>query len=311
MRISNNSIMYNFLNSLNKSLERQNEIQEQLSDGKVIHRPSDDPVKVIRSLKFNTELNMNEQFTQNVKDARSWMDTSDGAISGMNDVLIRAKELTIQAIGPNPPESMEAIASEIDGLVNQALDLANTKIGNRYIFAGQNDSVQPFARQGEGTAADTVVYSGDNNKILMPIKQGLADPARDSVNLTGGEVFGPISGDGKSTAKIFTDLIKLKNDLLNDTGDHAALENDLQTIDDNHSYLLKAQTTLGARSANYEMAENMLEDNSVTITGNLSANEDIDLAKTIIDFKNSENVYRTALSVGARIMPPSLADFLN
>ena len=180
-------------------------------------------------------------------------------------------------------------------------------MGNRYIFAGQNDSVKPFTLQ--TTPTEAVVYSGDNNKISMPIKKGLVDPTKDGVNLTGGEVFGPINADG--SAQIFNDLIKLKNDLATSPVDNSALDADLAKIDSNHDYILKAQTTLGARSATYTMAQNMLDDNSVTITDNLSANEDIDIARTIIDLKNSENVYRAALSVGARIMPPSLVDFLN
>lgn len=307
MRISNNSIIYNFLNSLNKSLERQNDIQEQLTDGKAIHRPSDDPVKTIRSLKFNTDLDMNEQFVQNAKDAQSWMETTDGALKGINEVMIRAKELTVQAMNPNPTISLEAISKEIDGLINQTVDIANTQMGNRYIFAGQNDSVKPFTLQ--TTPTEAVVYSGDNNKISMPIKKGTVDPTKDGVNLTGGEVFGPINADG--TAQIFNDLIKLKNDLVASPVNNSALDADLAKIDSNHNIILKAQTTLGARSATYTMAQNMLDDNTVTITDNLSANEDIDIARTIIDLKNSENVYRAALSVGARIMPPSLVDFLN
>lgn len=307
MRISNNSIIYNFLNSLNKSLERQNEVQEQLSDGKAIHRPSDDPIKTIRSMKFNTDLSMNEQFVQNAKDAQSWMETTDGALKGLDDIVIRAKELTIQANMPNPPVSMEAISKEINGLIDQAFSIGNTQMGNRYIFAGQNDGKQPFIRQ--TTPTEAIIYTGDNNKISMPIKKGLADPSTDSVNLTGGEVFGPIAADG--SAKIFNDLIKLKNDLVASPTDHTALDADLANIDSNHDYILKAQTALGARSATYTMAKNMLDDNSITITDNVASNEDIDISRAIIDFKNSENVYRTALSVGARIMPPSLADFLN
>lgn len=307
MRISNNSIIYNFLNSLNKSQERQNSIQEQLSDGKAIHRPSDDPVKTIRSLKFNTELDMNEQFTQNVKDARSWMETTDGALSQLNEIMIRAKELTIKAVGPNPTEATQAISAEIDGLINAGVDIANTQIGNRYIFAGQNDAMQPFKRQTSPTEA--VIYSGDNYKISMPIKQGLADPTKDGINLTGGEAFGPINTDG--SAQIFTDLINLKNHLLASPVDTDAIEADLGKIDTNHTAIIKARTVLGTRSANYEMAENMLGADNVTITGNVAANEDIDLSRAIIDYKNSENVYRTALSVGARIMPPSLVDFLR
>ncbi|MPM21313.1 hypothetical protein SDC9_67757 [bioreactor metagenome] len=61
----------------------------------------------------------------------------------------------------------------------------------------------------------------------------------------------------------------------------------------------------------YEMAQSMMEDDYTTITGDISANEDLDIPKAIIDFKTSENVYKMALSVGASIMPPSLVDFLK
>jgi len=82
-------------------------------------------------------------------------------------------------------------------------------------------------------------------------------------------------------------------------------------IDSGHDRLLQAQTELGTRYSMYELAQRMLEDNYVTITGDIAANEDIDMAKAIIDFKNSENVYRAALAVGARVMPVSLVDFLR
>ena len=91
MRITNNMIVNSYLTSFNKALERQNAIQEQLSDGKAIHRPSDDPVRAVRSLKYNTNLVENEQFTQNVKDATSWMETTDSAISEMNSIMTRAR----------------------------------------------------------------------------------------------------------------------------------------------------------------------------------------------------------------------------
>jgi flagellar hook-associated protein 3 FlgL len=77
MRITENMMTFNYLNSLNKALERQSSLQEQMSDGKAIHRPSDDPIKTIRSLRLNANLAMNQQYTQNIKDAQSWMDSTD------------------------------------------------------------------------------------------------------------------------------------------------------------------------------------------------------------------------------------------
>lgn len=310
MRITNNSLTYNFLNSLNKSLERQNEIQEQLSDGKAIHRPSDDPIKVIRSLRFNTNLAQNEQFTQNVKDAMSWMETTDGALSDMSSIIIRAKELTIKAGSANPDVAYQAIAAEVDGLINHLVSVGNSKIGDRYIFSGQQDKTQPFKRVSDATG-DHVIYSGDSLAISMRIQPGNVNSEQDSVSIPGSELFGPTNSATGVTA-LFDKLIKIKEELLKNPPDQSWLSNQgIQIIDDAHKQILTAQTKVGTRMSMYEMAQNMLEDDNITITGDVAANEDLDLSRAIIDFKTSENVYKTALSVGARIMPASLVDFLR
>lgn len=300
MRITSNIITQGFLNSLNKSLQRQNTLQEQLADGKAIHRPSDDPVRVVRSLRFNSNLTANEQFTQNVKDAISWMETSDGALSNMSSIMIRAKEIVIQAANPNPDTAYETIGTEIDGLINSLIDTANSKIGDRFVFAGQMDKTQPLLRTG-----DIITYQGDTNKISLRIQPGATSPAQDSINLTANEVFG-------DNLELLNHLVEIKNHLQSGTVDSAWLSDTaLANIDTDYNNLLKAQTDLGVRMSTYEMTQTMLEESYVTITGDIAGNEDLDIPKAIIDYKTCESVYRTALSVGAKIIPPSLVDFLS
>jgi len=327
MRITNGMISSNFLSSLNKSLERQSTLQEQLADGKSIHRPSDDPVKVARSLYFNTNLANNEQYTQNVKDATSWMDTTDGALSDVSSVMIKAQELVTSADGSKPADALNAIGQEINGLVDTIVQMGNSQIGDRYLFAGQMDKTLPFERQtvtntDTGETVEVVVYKGDNNKISMPLQSGLVDPDKDSVNLTGIEVFGPVqtinttdaSGNPTTvtTLSVLNNLLQVKNELLKADPDVIWLSGTgLSMVQAGHSTVLKAQTELGARSSSYEMMTNILANSNTSIQADLSANEDLDTAKAIIDFKMAENVYNTALSVGARIMPPSLVDFLK
>lgn len=303
MRITNNTITYNFLSSLNKSLERQNSIQEQLSDGKAIHRPSDDPVKAIRSLRFNSNLTQNEQFTQNLKDAQSWMQTTDGVMSDLSSIMTNIKELVVSASnGTNPQDAVQTTGKSVDNLINQIITLGNTKIGDRYVFSGQMDKTQPFARNG-----DVITFSGDNGKISMPIQPGAATPTRDSINLTGVDVF------GAGGTEILNHLIEIKQHLDSGTTvDQAWLSNTgLQYLDTDHASVLQAQTELGTRMSAYDMALNIMGNQNIIITSDVAANEDLDIPRAIIDFKNSENIYKTALSVGARIMPPSLVDFLK
>ena len=328
MRITNNMITNSYLTSFNSALERQNKLQEQLSDGKLIHRASDDPVRAVRSLKYHTNLAENEQFTQNVKDATSWMETTDSAMSELSSIMIRARELVISADGSKPADALQAMGKELDGLIDAAVTIGNSQIGDRYLFAGQMDKTPPLTRttitNAAGESVEVVLYNGDNNKISMPAQTGLVNPIQDSVNLTGVEAFGPAdttnaadyttspTGEAVTTLKTLNDLIKVKNELLKANPDVSWLgSTGLASVAEGHDYIVKAQTGIGARSASYEMISNMLSNNNATIAENLSVNEDLDIPKAIIDFKSSENVYNAALAVGSKIMPQSLVDFLR
>lgn len=293
---------------MNKALSRQNEIQEQLSDGKAIHRPSDDPVKTIRALKFTSSLTQNEQYAQNVKDALSWMESTDGAMSDLSSIMIHAKELAVSADDTKPPDALKAIAAELDNMINQIVNIGNSKIGDRYIFAGQMDKTLPFQRDTTVTP-NVVIYNGDQNKISMPLKPGDVNTSQDSVNLTGVEVFGPL-GAGNTLA-VFDHLIALKEQLETGVFNNAVVDAALSNFDADHSRILQAQTQMGARMSSYELATNLLDKNNEIITKDLSVNTDLDVSKAIIDYKTSESVYKAALSVGSRLMPLSLVDFLD
>lgn len=438
MRITNNIISNNYLKALNGSLEKQSKIQEQLTDGKAVHRPSDDPIKTIRSMRFNTNLAMNEQYTQNLSDAQSWMNNTDGAMSSLSSIMMRAKELVVSADGTKPPDALNAIGVEIDQLINQAINIGNTKMGDRYLFAGQMDKVQPFERKiikdptnPKAIGVDAVVYHGDHNAISMQIKPGAVNPAEDSININGADLFGPVKTTyGQPTLEIFNQLIAIKQELQEkrqpptisgiagtvtiggtytgegrtnydvriDTvapatttadpatttpagevqtasystdggntwntatisplmsspvppavatrvGSTVLLPNGMKldiatdplnkpngaysfhlpsgpdtdwisrvgiaSIDAAHSAQLKQQTQLGAKMSTYEMAKNMMDAANTTIVKDVSENEDVDFSTAVINQKNSENVYKSALAVGSKIMPVSLVDFLR
>jgi len=302
MRITNNTMTYNFLSGLNKSLDREYKLQEQLSDGQITHRPSDDPTRVVRSLRYSSSLAQNAQYIQNAQDAQSWMETSDGAMSDLSSIMISIKEKVVQASnGTNSQDAVQAIGADIDGLINQVINIGNTKIGDRYVFGGQNDKAAPFSRTG-----DVITYTGDLNKISMPIQPGVVSPSQDSVNLTGQDVFG-------TDMSILNNLIAIKQHAQSGTkADQTWLsETGLATLDTDHSQILKAQTRLGSRMAMYEMAKNMLDNNTTIITQDVSSNNDLDIPKAVTDLKTNENVYKTALEAGAKIMQLSLADFLS
>lgn len=223
-RITDSMMNYGFLSGMNKSLNAQYSLMEQMSDGKRVHRPSDDPVRVIRSLQYRSAIMQNEQYVDNVKTAQSWMEMTDNAVGDLSDIVSQAKSLVVRAIEPNSTIGYAAAAKELDGLIEQALQVANTQIGDRYIFAGQMDKTQPFQRvmledpTGQSNLkVDTVVYYGDDQKISMVTQSGLANVARDGINLTGLDVFGRTSSTGtqygQATTDVFNALIRIKEEL--------------------------------------------------------------------------------------------------
>ena len=119
--------------------------QDMLSSGKAINKPSDDPVRIARIMGYQASLQQNKQHQRNIDAAMSWLDTTEDALSGMTDVLQRARELAVSgADGPKPPESRRAIAKEIDELVGVLVQLANTSFGGRHIFAGYQTTASPL-----------------------------------------------------------------------------------------------------------------------------------------------------------------------
>lgn len=302
MRITNSTMSYNFLSSLNKSLEKANYIQTQLADGQALHAPSDDPIKVVRSLRLSTSMELNNQYTQNAQDAISWMDSTDNNMQDLSAIMISIKEQVVQASnGSNPEAAVQTIGEAVDNLINQMINIGNSQLGGRYIFAGQNDKTVPFTRVG-----DVITYNGNALKISMPIHPGEATPSQDSVNLTGEDVFG-------SGLETLNHLIEIKNKLKSGTAEDQKWlsATGLGYIEADHNDMLTMHTTLGTRMSMYEMAKNMLDSSNTIIEGDQASNDSIDAAKGIIDYKNAENVYKTALQIGARIMPMSLVDFLR
>ena len=223
-RITDSMMNYGFLSGMNKSLNAKYSLMEQMSDGKRIHRPSDDPVRVIRSMQYRSAVMQNQQYVDNVKTAQSWMEMTDKAVGDLSDLVSQAKSLVVRAIEPNSTVGYAAAAKQLDGIINQAIQVANTQVGDRYIFAGQMDKTQPFQRvmladpTGQSNLkVDTVVYYGDDKKISMVTQSGLPNVTRDGINLTGIDVFGRVGSTptqyGQATTDVFNMLIRVKEEL--------------------------------------------------------------------------------------------------
>ena len=287
MRITPGMLKDNMLYNLNRTLADMEKSQQMLSNGKALTKPSDDPVKLLRAMKYRTDITQGEQYQRNLEDGLNWLNTTDAALNELTNLLQRVKELTVYGANSSlPQESLNSIAEEIKQIKEQVGVVANTQFAGKYIFGGTEIEKQPW---------DGSTWQGNSNGIYFEIGSNI----KVQVNTTG--------------SPLFTDVINTLDQIVShlNSGDVKSLSSDLGALDTNFNSILAVRADVGARTNRLELMQNRLLTQLETEKELLSKTEDADIPATIIDLKNQENVYRSALAVGARILPPTLVDFLR
>jgi flagellar hook-associated protein 3 FlgL len=292
VRITERHIATSTLNNLQKSLGRSGQLQEQLSSGRLINKPSDSPTGTIASMQLRSENRTVQQYSRNANDGLAWLSTIDGALTTATSQTSRVRDLVLQGLntGSATDGSRDALAAEVDSLRESLIGMSNTRYLDRPIFGGNTAGGAAY----DGTGS----YVGDAGEVTRTVGDGAAV----RVNLTGPEVFG--TGDDN----LFNVLTSIADKLRTDP---AGLAEDLSRLD---AVTDRIKTSLSQVGARYNRVENMRDsaDNRIlTLNSQQSEVEDIDLPKTIMEMQLQETAYQAALSATAKVIQPSLVDFLR
>lgn len=309
MRITNGMMISNMMRNLANNTERMSKYQNQLDSGKKISVPSDDPVVAARALKLRTDVAKVEQYQKNINDARSWLDSTDVALGKIGDVLQRARELSVQgSTSTNTPEETQKIALEMRQLKAQVIHLANSTYAGRYIFSGFKTD-QKLINDDE-TSPDYGRMAINVNTVNERINYEIGVGDSINVNVAGGDVF---NNGGNSTAGGMGTMIQMFNDVITnlDAGNYTGVGNQLDVFDRELGNVLRARADVGARQNRVDLTADRMGNDLVNFTDLMSKNEDVDIAETIMNLKNEENVYQASLAGGARIIQQTLVDFLR
>jgi len=293
MRVTNNMIARNAVNNLNLHLRRQEELHYQLASGKRLRVPSDDPAATSHSMRLHSDLTHTKQYRANIGVALSWLEATDSVLNEVGQALQRVKELAVYgANGVLPQDARDAIAREVDQILEHLVDLANSSHAGLYLFGGHRTTTPPYVLS-DGTVSP---YQGDKGRRELEIASGV----KIAVNVLGSELFD----------QIFQAVTNLRDALY--AGDTATVGNQsLAEVEDALDTLLRVRADVGARINRLELADARMQELELNVEQLISDNEDVDLARAIIDLKVAENVYRAALASGARIIQPTLLDFLR
>ncbi len=296
MRVTNSMVVRTTLQDLNRSLERLRVRQANLTTGKEIRKVSDDPRRAMDAVAVRGELRRAERHSRNADDAEARLRLTDSALVSSLDLLTRVKELTVRASndGVSDPAWRAGIATELSALRDELVTIANTEYSGRSIFNG--------TAAGKAYDPATGAYLGNAAAVNRDVAAGTTIAA----NITGEQVFGAQSGP---TGDLFAVMDRLATAVAG--GDTAALEVEHANLDTATDRLSAATAEVGSRAARLEEIRLRAADDEAGLRERLSSIEDVDLAEALITMQADENAYTAALQAAARVLTPSLVDYLR
>lgn len=296
-RITQGMMNTQLLRNLANNMGRLEKLQDQLATGRRINKPSDDPVGISFSMRYRSEISVNSQYQRNVDSADSWLNYTDKMLDQAGQVLHRARELTVQAAnGTNTDESLKAVQIEMEQLYDQMVSIGNSRFNGKYVFNGELTDQMPFPDPAKAMDAVT-----DTGEVQFEIGLGV----RLGINKTSEQIFGK-AGDSNNIFRIMKDTI----DALG-SRDQDGIAKSIDKLDAHLNTFLEQRADIGAKTNRIELAEDRLRDVDTNLQSLQSKTEDADLAMVITQLKMDENVYQASLSAGAKLIRPSLLDFLR
>ncbi len=297
MRVATRSLyqgMQQRIQRLSGDLKRLN---EQIATGKKILRPSDDPFSMVDVMQVKTSAAQLEQYSHNMESARPWLSMEESALSQAIDLIGQARELTVQMTSSTQNAETRAMAAtEVDGLINQEISLANSQVRRAlYLRRIQHKYGSLHPADGRGNRHGAVQWRYEY----------LSDPDRQRGNpgrRKNGETVWMNSG-------LFDALGNLKAALENN--DATGIGQQLDALVAAEDYLNNQLAEVGTRSQRVENGQTMMDTLNANFQERIANLEDADLAALLIDLNTSEMSYQSALSTAARIHETTLLDYMR
>lgn len=272
---------------------------EQLATQKRINDISDDPIGSAQIIRYKDRLAKQRQFQKNADYSKGFIETTETAVSSINDFLIRAKEISIAMSNDTyGPDSRAAAAREIKQIIDAVVNLGNTTYGNRYVLAGFRTQTPPLSNDGN--------FAGDDGRIFMQ----LDDELFQQINLQARDLF---EANPDEQAQGHSNMIQSLT-VLYDGLENNNMQSIHKAMDEMDFQLSKAssyQATLGAIHNALSTASKKLELGEELTIETMSKIEDADIYKATSDFKRTETVLQSALMASNKLLQPSLLNFLQ
>ncbi|MCO7222133.1 flagellar hook-associated protein FlgL [Klenkia sp. PcliD-1-E] len=295
MRITQRTLADNNIRNMGTNLAAVAKLNDQITSGKAITKPSDNPSGTATAMRTRTDLAANDQYGANITQAGTTLAAADGALATVGDMLRRVRDLTTQAAstGSQSPESLKALSIEVAGLRDGLLAMANRTVDGRPVFGGATSTSQAYD-------TTTGAFTG---RAGVPLDVRVSPTETVRTDVDGPTAFGPPGADVFALVQRIADEVTATP-----TGDLTASIGD---VDAALSRVTAARTEVGVRVNRLDTVKAVNADAAISLGSQLGDVEDIDTAKAYLELKLRQNAYDAALTVSSQTIQNSLVDFIR
>ena len=324
MRITNASMVRSHLYDTQNNLTNMSKINQQISTGKVINTVSDDPLKAIKIMNINNEIKYTEKYNSNIDETVGWMNTTDGALESTGNLLNEIKETILKVgNGTYSQNEMKSLNADINEKIKQLADTLNSTYGGKYLFAGTNVDDAPLKVVENPDGSVKLEFSKDKNGQTIPntddLKADISSGINIDYNISVGEILNIKDGNGNTVNLLdeINNLSTLMNDIANGDEQTAAkaketLLNDTKgKIDTLFDHVVNERTSLGVRVSTAEKIKELNDEDILNIQDVLSKTQDTDVVEKFIELKSAEMIYQASIQVGAKLIQPTILDYIR
>jgi len=292
MRVTNSMMTATVKRNLFRQAEQLARKQETMASGKRINRPSDDPLGFGKILDYRKTLSSLDQYDRNIQNAKNRTEFIETTLEGVEELVVDAKNWAVNQFASDSMDREAAITS-VQNIREQMLQLGNSKMGNVYVFSGFQTLTPPFLSNGT-----SITYNGDNGYYSVMT----ADNMETQIEADGGRIF-------QGAEDVFDTLDQLIIGL--QTDDVTLIHSQINRFEQAQDQIQMVRAESGAKYQQLELVEQQTAKLKLTFEEMMDNTEKANIEETVIDFNNQELAYELSLNAAAKIIQPTLMDFLR
>jgi flagellar hook-associated protein 3 FlgL len=271
---------------------------KQVSTGKSVTLPSDNPAAAADMVQNTLETGAVDQYTQNVTGVLNKVQTADSALSSVVSSLTQAVSLgTEGANGTSSAANQQEIATQVQGILSSVVSQANTSYQGEYLFGGTASTTQPYTANASPASGYTYNGNGNQNSVQIGDQQSV------KVNLPGSQVF------SNSSTDVLGSLTSLVSAL--QSGNATAISTATDAVSSALSYVSQQRVFYGNAESQLNAQDTYLQQETVTLASQATSLTGVDLATAATNLSQAETDNNAALAAAAKVIPNSLLNYLS